>query len=338
MVRLSWKAGPEQFAPDVLLECAVVADEAGFDSIDVSDHFHPWSEEGQACFTWTWLGAAAARTNRITLGTGVTCPTLRYHPSIIAQAAATLSVLAPGRTFLGLGTGEALNEYSATSQWPGYRDRQARLREAIDLIRRLWTGEPVTFEGAHYKTRKARLYTPPSGVIPVYVSALVPGSAAFAGEQGDGLITVGGQEPDLYQQIMHQFDRGAEAVGKRPDRLPRAIEINVAFTDDVEQASQDMLNYWAGAFVPAMFNERLYTPSQSAENGKVVGQDTLQKTMCISADPAEHVRFAQRYLDLGFDEIFFHSAEPDQQGFLERYGREVLPRLRQAVEPRRRAA
>ena len=192
MIKFGWKAGAEQYPPSALLDYAVIAEQAGFDLLDVSDHFHPWSEAGQASFAWTWLGAAAARTNRITLGPGLTAPILRYHPSIVAQAAATLACLAPGRTYLAVGTGEALNEYSSIGDWPGYVERQARLAEAIALIRALWTGDEVTFDGDFFRTRKARLYTRPEAAIPLYVSSLSPGSAAFAGKHGDGLLTVVG--------------------------------------------------------------------------------------------------------------------------------------------------
>src|SRR5579883_1288393 len=202
MIQLGWKAGPEQYGPNELLDYAIVAEQAGFDCLEASDHFHPWSEAGQASFIWTWLGAVAARTQRIHLGTGVTCPILRYNPAIIAQASATLAVMAPGRTFLCVGTGEALNEYAATGVWPGYEDRQNRLAEAIDLIRVLWSGEKVSFDGVFYETRKAKLYTLPAEPIPLYISSLVPGSAGFAGRYGDGLITVSGKSPDLYTQML----------------------------------------------------------------------------------------------------------------------------------------
>lgn len=183
MVTLGWKAGPEQYPPDELLNYAVVAEQAGFQSIDVSDHFAPWSEAGEACFTWTWLGAAAVKTNSIELGTGLTCPILRYHPAVVAQAAATLECMAPGRVYLCVGTGEALNEFAATGMWPGYTERRERLAEAIKLIRLLWTGHVVTFRGKYYNTRKARLWTRSDRPIPLYVSSMVPGSAHFAGVQ-----------------------------------------------------------------------------------------------------------------------------------------------------------
>src|SRR6266566_1893582 len=221
MLQLGWKAGPEQFPPTELLDYAVKAEQAGFDLIDVSDHFNPWSEAGQAAFSWTWLGAAATRTSHINLGPCVTCPILRYHPAIIAQAAATVSYFAPGRTYLGVGTGEALNEYPVTGRWPGYKERQAMLAEAIDLIRALWSGEEVTHDGKYYQTRKAKLFTPPASPIPIYVSALVPDSAKFAGKYGDGLITVGGKQPDLYKEIIKNFEDSAREKGKNPAHMPR---------------------------------------------------------------------------------------------------------------------
>ncbi|HLH25371.1 MAG TPA: TIGR03557 family F420-dependent LLM class oxidoreductase [Chloroflexota bacterium] len=330
MVQLGWKAGPEQYPPMELLDYAVTAEQAGFDIIDVSDHFHPWSESGQACFTWTWLGAAAVKTSRIHLGTGVTCPIIRYHPAVIAQAAATLGCMAPGRAYLGVGTGEALNEYAATHVWPTYSERQERLAEAIALIRELWQGEPVSFDGCYYRTRGAKLYTRPAQPVPLYVSSMVPESARFAGRHGDGLITVGGDQPETYQKILREFEAGAREAGKDPARMPRLIELNVAYTDDEASAVQAQQKYWAGAFVPALFAQKIYTPAMSAKNGKVVGADTLKQMMCISPDPEQHRRFAQQYVELGFTHLFFHSAGPDQRAFLERYGRDVLPRLRGA--------
>ena len=328
-VKFGWKAGTEQYPPQQLLEYAVAAEQAGFDSIDVSDHFHPWSEQGQACFVWTWLGAAAVRTQKIVLGTGVTCPILRYHPAIIAQAAATLAAFAPGRSFLGLGTGEALNEYSATGLWPNYQIRQAQLAEAVQLIRALWKGDPVSHSGTYYKTRKAKLYTRAETSPPIFISALVPRSARFAGRYGDGLITVGGETPETYQEILKNFASGATEAGKDPDPMPRMIEIAVDFTDNEEQAIAARKAYWAGTFVPALFTERIYTPALSEQNGKVVGADTIREAVCISNDPEAHIKIARDYMKLGFDHLIFHSAGPDQHAFLEAYGRQVLPRLRQ---------
>ena len=327
MLKLGWKAGAEQYPPDELLDYAIAAEAAGFDSVEASDHFQPWAEKGQASFVWSWLGAVAARTKTIDLGTGVTCPILRYHPAIIAQAAATMSCLAPKRFFLGVGTGEALNEYAACGQWPGYNIRRAQMMEAIELMRALWTGEKITHEGTYYQTRKAKLYTQPKDPIAIYVSALVPESAQTAGECGDGLITVGGEEPETYRKIFENFDAGAKER-KSSSRKPRMVELAVAYTDDTEKAVEARKSYWAGTFVPALFTEKIYTPEMSEQNGKVVGSDTIKQAVCISADPQQHIKFAQRYIDMGFDHLIFHSAGPDQMAFIQAYGRHVLPQLR----------
>jgi coenzyme F420-dependent glucose-6-phosphate dehydrogenase len=262
------------------------------------------------------------------LGTGVTCPTLRYHPAVIAQAAATMASLAPRRFYLGLGTGEALNEYSATGQWPAYNVRRAQLEEAIELIRALWTGEKISRKGLYYETHQAKLYTRPGEPIPLYISSMVPNSAHFAGRNGDGLITVGGQEPDTYRSILENFASGAKEAGRDPARMPRMIELAVAYTDDEEAAIECRKAYWAGTAVPALFTERIYTPQMSEQNGKAVGSDTIRRAACISANPQDHIRFARSYIDLGFNHLIFHSAGPDQRAFLEGYGRDVMPQLR----------
>jgi coenzyme F420-dependent glucose-6-phosphate dehydrogenase len=330
MVRFGWKAGAEQYPPRELLEYATLADELGFDLIDVSDHFHPWSDAGQASFVWTWLGAAATQTSRIQLGPGLTCPILRYHPAIVAQAAAALACLAPGRTYLAVGTGEALNEYSSIGAWPGYAERQHRLAEAIELIRALWTGQETTFKGRFYQTRKARIFTLSDAPIPLYISSLAPGSAAFAGKYGDGLLTVGGQPAEVYREMLQCFESGARDAGKDPSQMPRLVEVGVEFTDNRAKAVEVRKRYWAATFLPALYNQKIYTPRMAELNGAVVGDDTVQERVCISTDREEHIRFLQGYIDLGFDHLILHTAGPDQRAFLEAYSPEVLPRLRTA--------
>jgi coenzyme F420-dependent glucose-6-phosphate dehydrogenase len=162
---------------------------------------------------------------------------------------------------------------------------------------------------------------------------MVPNSARFAGKYGDGFITVGGQDPDTYRKIIESFDTGAREAGRDPSRMPRMVELGVAYTDDEETAIEHRKAYWAGTFVPALFTEKIYTPAMSEENGKVVGSDTVIQSTCISADATDHVKFARRYIDLGFNHLFFHCAGPDQRAFLEGYGRDVLPRLRQLEKP-----
>jgi coenzyme F420-dependent glucose-6-phosphate dehydrogenase len=252
---------------------------------------------------------------------------LRYHPSIIAQAAATLSHFAPNRVYLGVGTGEALNEYAAVGEWPGYEERQERLAEAIELIRELWTGKDVTFKGRYYSTDKARLYTPPATPIPIYISALVPHSAEFAGKHGDGLFSVGGKEPEIYKKLISSFEQSAKGAGKDPKKLPRLIELNVGYTEDMDAAIQEQLKYWASTYIPALFDQKIYSPAMAQENGQVIGADTVKKTGCFSQNIDDHVKYVQQHIDLGFDSIYFHSAGPDQTAFLKSYGRDVLPRL-----------
>ena len=328
MVMLGWKAGPEQYDPIELLSQAIAAEKAGFESINMSDHFHPWDEAGQACNTWSWLGAAAARLDGIEIGTGVTCPIIRYNPAIIAQAAATVERLNKGNVYLGVGTGEALNEFSSAGSWPDYRSRQSMMREAIELIRALWTGEVTTFDGEYYTTRRAKLYTAPERDIPIYISSIVPQSAFFAGYYGDGLIT-GINTPEVLRQIVHNFETGAREAGNDPSQLPKQIEFFVAYTDDEDAAVRVFRQYWAGVMVHAIYTQNLYTPSMSAENGAIAGTDTVRSRMCISTDPEEHAKFAQQFIDLGFDRLYFHCAGPDQYEFIDGYGRDVLPLIRE---------
>lgn len=329
MLKIGYKIGPEQFPPLEMLEQVIAAEENGFESIDVSDHFHPWSEEGQACFTWSWLGAAAVKTDIIELGPGVTCPILRYNPAVIAQAAATISSLAGGRTYLAVGTGEALNEYPVTYEWPTFRERQAMMIEAIQLIRSLWTGEKIDFEGCYYRTRQAKLYTLPKNEIPIYISSLVPDSAYLAGYYGDGLMTVGGAlEMPEYEQMLSEVRRGATDAGKDFEKMPKAIELFVDYTGDIEKSVENFKKYWAGALIPALFLNKIYTPTMSAQNGKAAGKDTIQKSVFISDDPEKHIEFAKQYIDAGFTHLYFHSAARDQIAFLEGYGKDILPVLK----------
>lgn len=330
MLKLGYKIAPEQFPPSEMLEQVITAEKAGFESIAASDHFHPWSEDGQSCFIWSWLGAAAARTKSIELGTGLTCPILRYNPAIIAQAAATVSSLAGGRTYLAVGTGEALNEYPVTLEWPEYEERQIRMIEAIGLIRDLWTGEKISFDGCYYRTKEAKLYTLPKNDIPIYVSSLVPESAYVAGYYGDGLLTVGGKpDTQVYEQILSEFEKGAKDSGKSPENLPKAVELFVGYGTDPEASIKNVMKYWAGAFIPALFLNKIYTPEMSAQNGQVVGPDIIRKHTCFSEDPVDHIKFAKKYIDLGFTHLYFHSAASDQVAFLEAYGKDVLPAIKE---------
>jgi G6PDH family F420-dependent oxidoreductase len=272
---------------------------------------------------------AAASTQSIELGTGLTCPILRYNPAIIAQAAATISSLAGGITYLPGGTGEALNEYSVTLEWPEYGKRQLHMIEAVKLIRELWTGEKVSFDGCFYQTKKAKLYTLPKNEIPIYISSLVPDSAYVAGYYGDGLLTVGGAKSlDKSKQIISQFEKGAQEAGKTSENLPKAIEIFVEYGVDIEESLENRKKFWAGAKVHALYINKIYTPEMSAQNGKVVGIEHLRKNGCFSENPDEQIKFVQKFIDAGFTHIYVHSAASDQIAFIKAYGKDVLSSLK----------
>ena len=333
MVMLGWNAASEQYDPLDMLDQAVAAEKAGFESISASDHFHPWDPSGHSCNIWTWLGAAAARLNGIEIGTGVTCPILRYNPAILAQSAATVDRMNKGDFYLGVGTGEAMNEYPMTGLWPGYDKRQDMMREAVELMRLLWSGDEVTFNGKYYGTRKARLYTMPRRRIPIYVSSLVPNSAFFAGYYGDGLISVA-NTPEVMKAIIANFEAGARKAGKDPEKMPKQVEIMVAYTDDVDAAVKIFKQYWAGTTIIATHLQNIYTPEMVAANGAVVGDDVIRNRQCISRNPEVHAKSAQRFIDAGFNRLYFHSAGPDQYEFIEGYGRDVLPIIRERNRPR----
>lgn len=212
------------------------------------------------------------------------------------------------------------------------KERQQRLGEAVDLIRALWTGKKISHSGTYYCTREAKLYTLSPEPIPIYISSIVPNTAAFAGTYGDGLITVGGKKSRIYQQLLANFETGARDAGKDPTTMPRMIEVFAAYTDDEASAISCVRKYWAGTIVPALLTERISTPQRSAENGEVVGNDTIKRMMCLSGDPEDHIKFLSYFVDLGFDQLAVHSAGPDQLAFIEAYERDVIPHLREEVE------
>src|SRR4051795_12330005 len=240
VIKLGYKASAEQFAPGKLLGFSCLAEEVGFESVFISDHFQPWKHvEGHAPFSLTWLGALGARTSRVVIGTSVLTPTFRYHPSIVAQAFGTLGAMAPGRVILGIGTGEGLNEVPSTgAPWPEFKERFARMREAVTLIRKLWREERVTFEGEYYKTEKATIYDRPAEEIPIYVAAAGAVVARYAGRTGDGFICTSGKKWDLYTETL--MPSVAEGIGKasEPKKQPydNMIEIKVSFDTDKARA------------------------------------------------------------------------------------------------------
>jgi coenzyme F420-dependent glucose-6-phosphate dehydrogenase len=328
-LRLGYKASAEQFGPRELADFGVLAEQAGFDSVFVSDHLQPWRhDDGHAPAALPWLGALGARTERIILGTSVLTPTFRYHPAVIAQAFATLGVLYPGRVILGVGSGESLNEVPLGLTWPDGKERFARMKEAVTLIQQLWREDRVTFQGAYYQTDKATIYDKPEKPLPIYIGASGPAATRLAGRIADGFITTSGKADSLYREtLLPALAEGAGKVGRTLDDMDLLIEMKVSFDHDHEQAMQDTRSWGALALTPEQ-KSGVEDPIEMQRLADALPVEQAASRWIVSTDPDEHVEKIRHYLDLGFKHLVFHAPGPDQAKFLELYGNEVLPRLR----------
>lgn len=330
MLKFGYKASAEQFDPRRLLEFGVLAEQAGFDSVWVSDHFQPWRHtDGHAPFSLAWMGALGERTSRIVMGTSVLTPTFRYQPAVVAQAMGTLALLSPGRVVLGVGTGESLNETPVTDmEWPAGKERLGRLRESIDLMRQLWDHDFVSFQGNYYRTRNATVYDRPPGGVPIYIAAAGPQAARFAGRLGDGFICTSGKGMDLYQNVLLPgVEEGARSVNRDPATLDYMIEIKVSFDTEMERALQDT-RHWAALALSPEEKTGVEDPREMERRAAALPIDRVASRWIVSSDPAEHVERILPYIQCGFRHLVFHAPGPDQARFLELYARDVLPRLR----------
>jgi coenzyme F420-dependent glucose-6-phosphate dehydrogenase len=333
MLKFGYKASAEQFGPRELLEFAVQAEDAGFDSVVISDHFQPWRHHGgHAPFAFSWLGALGERTSRVQLGTSVVTPTFRYHPAIVAQATATLGCLFPGRTMLGVGTGESMNEAPLGIQWPESPERFARLKEAIQLIKRLWTEERVSFDGTFYRVKNATIYDRPSQPVPLYVAASGPAAAKLAGRVADGFICTSGKGADLYvETLLPSLAEGAAAAHRDPAVIDHMIEMKVSFDSDPNRALEDT-RYWAALALPAEEKVGVEDPIELERLADALPTERAATRWIVSSDPDQHVRAIRKYIDMGFNHLVFHAPGPDQTRFLRAYEKEVLPRLRSLAQ------
>ncbi|HET6183836.1 MAG TPA: glucose-6-phosphate dehydrogenase (coenzyme-F420) [Acetobacteraceae bacterium] len=330
MLKLGYKASAEQFAPRALLDFSVLAERLGFDSVFVSDHFQPWKHtDGHAPFAPAWMGALGARTERILMGTSVLTPTFRYHPSVVAQAFGTLGAMFPGRVILGVGTGESLNEVPSTGmEWPEFKERFARLRESIQLIRRLWAEEHVSFEGQYYKTRDATIYDRPEKPVPIYVAAAGALVAKYAGRQ-DGFICTSGKAWTLYTEtLLPNVAEGCKAAGRDDLGFERMIEMKVSFDTDPERALNDTRE-WAALALSPEEKVSVHNPVEMERLAAALPAERAASRWIVSTDPDEHVEKLKAYIDLGFNHLVFHAPGRDQERFLRLYAAQVLPKLRQ---------
>ncbi|HEY1933847.1 MAG TPA: glucose-6-phosphate dehydrogenase (coenzyme-F420) [Acetobacteraceae bacterium] len=334
MLKLGYKASAEQFGPRDLLEFSCLAEQVGFESVFVSDHFQPWKHtDGHAPSALAWLGALGARTQRIVMGTSVLTPTFRYHPSIVAQVFGTLGALFPGRVILGVGTGESLNEVPAIGiKWPETKERFARMREAIQLIRKLWSEDHVSFEGQYYRTENATIYDKPGKPVPIYVAAAGPAVAKYAGRGGDGFICTSGKKWDLYTEtLLPNVDEGIKASSSPKPDYDRMIEMKVSFDTDRERARQDT-RHWAALALTPEEKVSVEDPREMEKLSAALPVERAESRWIVSTDPDEHVEKIAPYVALGFRHLVFHAPGPDQARFLKLYGEQVLPRLRRRFD------
>jgi coenzyme F420-dependent glucose-6-phosphate dehydrogenase len=332
MLRIGYKASAEQFGPTALLEFACLAEQVGFDSVFVSDHFQPWRHTGgHAPYSFAWMGAVGARTSKILIGTSVVTPTFRYHPSVVAQAMGTLGAMFPDRIILGVGTGESLNEVPAIGiTWPGFKERFGRLKESIVLINRLWREERVNFEGQYFRTQNATIYDRPANPVPIYVAAAGPTAATLAGEVADGFICTSGKPEELYREtLLPNVAAGLASAGRPADGLDRMIELKVSFDTDLDTAMTDT-RHWAALALSAEEKTSVEDPLQMERLADALPLERAASRWIVSADPDEQVERIRPYVELGFRHLVFHAPGQDQARFLRLYSERVVPKLRAA--------
>lgn len=315
MAQIGYALSSEEHTPNDLVQHAKRAEEIGFEFALISDHYHPWvSAQGHAPFVWSVIGGIAQATQRLRLGTGVTCPTVRTHPAIIAQAAATSAAMIPGRFFLGVGTGEALNEHILGNHWPEHAVRTEMLIEAIEVIRLLWQGGNHSFRGKHYVVENAQLFTLPDSLPPIHVAAGGPSAAQAAGEAGDGVISTSPQA-----EIVQEFEKSG-GKGK-----PRYGQATVCWAKSENEAIETAFKIWPNAGITGELSQVLPTVTHFEQAAKMVTKEMIAEAVVCGPDPKRHKEKIQEYIDAGFDHVYIHQVGHDQEGFFDFYQREILP-------------
>lgn len=317
MVEIGYALSCEEHLPNDLVRNAARAEEVGFSFAMISDHFHPWTDsQGQSPFVWSVIGGIAHATSKIRLATGVTCPIVRIHPAIIAQAAATSAAMMPGRFVLGVGTGENLNEHILGERWPSASVRREMLGESIDVMRRLWQGGFQSFRGTHYEVENARLYTLPSEPVPVWIAASGSRSAKLAGELGDGLISTSA-DADLVQT--YRASGGGES--------PIVGQYACCWAATEDEARKTAHAYWPNGAIGGELGQELPLPRHFEQAAELVSPDDVAEAVICGPDPAPHLAKIREYQDAGFDHVYVHQVGPDQEGFLQFFEREVMPNV-----------
>ncbi len=326
MATIGYALSAEEHRPTDLVRWTRRAEEAGFGFAMISDHYHPWTNrQGQSPFAWSVLGALAEATERIPIGTGVTCPIIRYHPALVAQMAATVGAMMPGRFWLGLGTGENLNEHVYGDRWPGADERISMFREAIQIIRALWRGDQVEYDGDYYDVSRARIYTLPEQPVPIYVAGNGPEVLEAVASMADGYI---GTSPKA--DLLRQFDE-LSGSGK-----PKIGQLTVCWGRDEATARRTALEIWPNAGITGEASQELPVPAHFEQLSKMVTEDALAEQVVCGPDAGRHAQAIQQYVDAGYDHVYVHQIGPEQDGMIEFYATEVMPRLGQGSGDQRR--
>jgi coenzyme F420-dependent glucose-6-phosphate dehydrogenase len=317
LIKLGYALSSEEHEPNKLVAQAQMAERAGFKFLIISDHFHPWvSQQGQSSFVWSVLGGIAQATQRVSVGTGVTCPIMRIHPALVAQAAATVGDMMPGRFFLGLGTGEYLNEHILGYPWPRIKTRQEMLSEAIYMIRELWKGEEYSHEGNYFMVRDARIYTLPEKLPPIYMAASGSESAELAAEISDGLIsTTSGDE------VVEAFKKNGGS-GK-----PCFGSVKVCWADSMEEAKEVVKLWWPVSGISGLLHIDLPTPKHFEDAVEAMGEPKIPEDTILGPNPNSYLKAIQSLQENGYDHVYIHQVGPDQEGFLKFFKTELLPML-----------
>ncbi len=326
MATIGYAAALEQFHPTELLDYCQLAEQYGFYGVMAADHFQPWvPQQGHSAYVYSWMGALGSTTGH-SFGPGVTCPSFRYHPSVIAQAAATLAAMYPGRFWLGLGSGEALNEHVAAGYWPEPLQRMEMMIEATEMMQRLFTGEKVRYRGKHFTMEAVKMYTLPAEPPPIYIGAVGPQTVRWCGRACDGLITPGAAHEKL-KRVLDTFEAGAREAGKDVTTMPKLLQVHLSWADTYEEALANAFTEWpnGGMKFP---KQDIRSPDDFAAMAKLVRTEDFAGRMVISPHLDEHRESLQGFLDLGFDEIHIHNVGRNQREFLQAFGEHVLPNLR----------
>ncbi len=325
MGSVGYAASFEQFHPTDLLTYARLAEANGFASVMASDHFHPWvPSQGHSAFVWTWMGALGVQT-KLRFGTGVTPPGYRYHPAVLAQAAATVEAMFPGRFYLGLGAGEALNEHITGDYWPEAPVRLERLAESIEIIQKLFTGKVVKYRSEHFNVESARIYTMPATPPPIYVATAGPIQSYRTGKMTDGLITVGAADEKL-KMLVERFEKGAIEAGKDPAKMPKIIQLKVSLAETDELAIERAVREWPNGGM-AFPKGDIRNPEDFEAMAKLVEPKHFRNRVLMTADLDKHRDYVQHFINLGFDEVIVHNVNREQEAFIEAYGKHVIPSL-----------